>query len=67
MPLWMRNLIMLGVFGAWLCYMTVVFAHGDYPPLPAWFVPGATFSLLSGRVVRFGQDGVSVEKEEDKK
>lgn len=67
MPLWLRNTIMTGVFAAWLVYMIVVFAHGDYPPLPAWFVPGGTYALVSGRVLRFGSDGLTVGEEEKKK
>lgn len=65
MPLWIRNILMLGVFGAWLLYMALSFLHGAYPPLPTWFIPGATFALLSGRVIRLTKDGVSLDKDQE--
>lgn len=64
MPLWLKNLIMLGVFTVWLAYIIVVFAHNQFPPLPAWSVPGATYAVLSDRKIKIGKEGLSVGKEE---
>lgn len=66
MPQWVRNLVMLGVFAAWLVFICVLFAQGTTPPLPDFAVPGVTYILLSGRVIRFGKDGVTVDKEDGK-
>lgn len=63
MPLWMRTMIMLGTFAAWGVYVTLIFLHGSYPPIAAWSVPGISYALLSGRVIRFNKSGVSVDEE----
>lgn len=63
MPLWMRTMIMLGTFVAWGAYVTLTFLHGQFPPIAAWSVPGVSYALLSGRLIRFGKEGVSVDEE----
>lgn len=44
---------MLGVFSVWAIYMGVLFYQKQTPPTPLWAVPGATYTILMGRVPKF--------------
>ncbi len=50
MQQWIKTIVMLGVFSVWAVYMGVLFIEHVTPPTPLWAVPGATYTILSGRV-----------------
>jgi hypothetical protein len=51
MEAWVRNLVMLGVLFIWGAFMlTSMFVLKQVPSAFVWSVPGATYTVLMGRV-----------------
>jgi hypothetical protein len=51
MDTWVRNLVMLGVLAVWGAFMLVSMFVLEQVPSPfVWTVPGATYTVLVGRV-----------------
>jgi hypothetical protein len=51
MDAWVRNLVMLGVLAVWGAFMLVSMFVLEQVPSPfVWTVPGATYTVLVGRV-----------------
>jgi hypothetical protein len=55
---WVKNAIMLGVLLVWASYMVITLLQKNIPPLTLWTVPGATYTLLLGKMPKFpGKNG----------
>jgi len=59
---WLRAWVMAVVLTVWAGYITAAALDGGLKDIPdyIWMVPGATYALLSNRLIRITRTGVEV-------